>query len=121
VSADLIFPQTLFGEKKICAFAPGESSMLLPLNKIAETLQIDESEALNFAVYFGVPRRHGLYDEREFLLAYIKFLREKIFGVAAVQTATTAPPKISAPRARLIPRKKIPRPKTPWCGVLSQR
>jgi len=58
--------------------------MLLPLNKLAAMLQIDETEALNFAIYFGVPRRGGLYDEREFLLAHIKFLREKIFGFAAV-------------------------------------
>jgi hypothetical protein len=66
--------------------------MLLPLNKIAALLQIDETEALNFAVYFGVPRRHGLYDEREFMLAHIKHLRERIFGVVAVESATTEPP-----------------------------
>jgi hypothetical protein len=95
--------------------------MLLPLNKIAAMLQIDESEALNFAVYFGVPRRHGLYDEREFMLAHIKFLREKIFGVAAVQSVQTEPPKITTPRAHLITRTKRPRPNTPRNGVLSQR
>jgi hypothetical protein len=56
--------------------------MLMPLNEIAQTLQIDESEALNFVVYCGVGRRNGLYDEREFLLAQIRYLREKVFGVA---------------------------------------
>ena len=95
--------------------------MLLPLQKIAQTLQIDETEALNFAIYFGVPRRHGLYDEREFMLAHIKHLRERIFGVVAVEAATPTPPKISTPRARLINRTKRPRPATPCSGILSQR
>ncbi len=95
--------------------------MLLPLNKIAETLQIDETEVLNFAIYFGVPRRGGLYDEREFMLAHIKHLRERIFGVVGVERATAETTKTKPLRARLITRKKRPRSNTPWSGVLSAR
>lgn len=95
--------------------------MLLPLNKIAETLQIDETEAMNFAIYFGVPRRGGLYDEREFMLAHIKHLRERIFGVVGVERATVKTTKTKPARARLITRAKRARPNAPWSGVLVQR
>jgi hypothetical protein len=33
--------------------------MLLPLNKLAEEIQIAESEARSFVIYFGVPRVAG--------------------------------------------------------------
>jgi len=44
--------------------------MLMPLNKIAEEIGVPESEAARLAIYFGVPRRSGLYEERKFLLAH---------------------------------------------------
>jgi hypothetical protein len=95
--------------------------VLLPLNKLAEEIQIAESEALNFVTYFGVRRRNGLYDEREFLLAHIKHLRERIFGVVGVERATSKPAKTKPPRARLITRKKRASANTPWAGVYLQR
>ena len=87
------------------------------LKEIAEDIGVNENDLSRITIYSGIQRRGGLYEEPEFLKMYIRYLHEKLFGFAAVQSATTEPPRISTPRARLINRTKRPRPITPWSGA----
>jgi hypothetical protein len=94
--------------------------MLMPLNKIAEEIGVQESEAIRLATYAGLRReRGGYYDDGQFLRIYVKFLHEKLYSFAAVEPTVDEKPKKSARRVRVAAKHK--RATTPWAGTLLQR
>jgi hypothetical protein len=83
--------------------------MLMPLNKIADEIGVQESEARRLAIYAGLRRERGCYHDRECLRIYINFLHERLYGFAlldeplADETPTTRKP---AARTRVSSRRK---------------
>ena len=63
--------------------------MLQPLNKIAQEIGLAESDAQRVVTYHaGLRRIGGQYDDRQFFLLYIKYLHEKLYGIAGNASAT---------------------------------
>jgi hypothetical protein len=93
--------------------------MLMPLNRIAAEIQIEETEAHRVAIYGNLQRRAGFYDDRDFLRAYVKILHERLRSHGPSETHDYEP---RLPRWTNDPKKRVRRAtrkrtfKTPWEG-----
>jgi hypothetical protein len=94
--------------------------MLMPLNKIAREIGVEESEARRLAIYAGLRRESGCYDDREFFKSYITQLHEKLYGTAAAETRLAEKPseRKKTVRGHLAGRKRA---NTPWAGPVLSR
>jgi len=104
--------------------------VLKPLKELAQEIGIQESDARRILIYAGLRSVGGQFDECSFLRTYCRYLQEKLFGVAAVQSAASEPAngarrrvdKFTRPRVASAVTPRRPRQKKViWSGNLISR